>query len=1337
MRLLECNNAGQFILTKDSVGDDKVPPYAILSHTWGAEEVTFKDLLDGAGRAKAGYEKIRFCGEQARRDGLKYFWVDTCCIDKCYVYLSDVSTPVRGVNNTSGPLALDCESAFRKIEFFSRQGERLGDKSSLKQQIHDITGIPLQALEGTPLSRFGIDERLCWAENRQTTRKEDMAYSLLGIFDIHMPLIYGEGRDNALARLREEIDKPPKAFNHLPCASDAPFNSYSNQNFPYCLPDTRIDLLQEICTWAEGLDTRRILWLNGLAGTGKSTIARTVARRCFDKRRVGASFFFSRGGGDVGRAGKFVTSIAVQLAENIRFLRPHISRAMMDHGSVSNWSLGDQWHLLVLGPLSKLEDNVCGASFVLIIDALDECNGDSDIRLILQLLSEAQSLTRVQLRILVTSRPEAPIRSSFLRLAEDQRYDVVLHTISASIIDQDIWTFLEHSLRLIGEENAQDPGWPGAELITALKNISAAYLDVLRNSIQPGFSQQDRERYCSMLRDIVGSIAALFSPLSVDSLSRLLATPKQRVDRILKDLHAILDMPKDHATPLRLHHPSFRDFLIDSERCNDLDFWVDEKRVHLMLANNCIRLMSTSLRQDICRGDSHGQLAAEASNSMQAYLVQDLQYACLYWVEHLQKSGERLHDNDQVHRFLRAHVLHWIETLAWMGRASICPNLGHFIYDARRFLTYSRPGIEQSPLQTYCSALVFALTGSTVRRRFEACVPSWISRLPELDVYWSALLQTLEGHSDAINAVAFSADGKRLASASDDFTVRLWDAPTGAAQATLLGHRDQVNAVAFSPNEGPLASGSGKKRGMKPVDCTVRLWDAATGAALRTFTGHSSFVQAVAFSPNGKYLASSSYDRAIKVWDPDTGAALQALQIHTYHIPSIAFSPDSKLLVSASGDSTVQLWDVTSGVALDTLKSHRSTVSDVGFSPDGKLLVSASFDSTVKLWDATTGAVLFYGHKGYVCATDFSPDGTTLASASDDWTIRFWDPATGAALQTLRGHSSALNDVIFSPDGKRLASAAYDRTVRMWDTASATAETPRSGIGHNDHVDAVVFSPDGKTVGRYSIRGPYNHTMGCSHRNTAADTKGPFKLYNTVSLWDTATGNMLKTFHIHQHPDRSVFLSPNCQQIASSSHDYTIKIWDAATGAVLQNLNNPTGYISAAAFSPDGKQLASELHNGLVILTDVTTGALLRRLAGHSYSIHSLAFSPDGKLLASASEDMTIRLWDVATGMSLQVLQTDVIVKAISFSSDASFLKTDRGLLGISFVSLGMNPLPPRAATVRGLFVAEQWIVCGTERLLWLPSDYRQRSSAVNGNTVVLGHVSGRVSFLEFGPRTC
>jgi hypothetical protein len=224
------------------------------------------------------------------------------------------------------------------------------------------------------------------------------------------------------------------ALKFLPIAKDAPFNAYDRQDEPACLPNTRVDLLQEIYNWADGKDgqdERCIFWLSGLAGTGKSTISRTVARRYSEQKRLGASFFFSRGGGDVSHAGKFFTSLAVQLAEAVPSLQTHICDAVTERSDIANLSLLDQWRELVIRPLKlvKSDKPSSPSSYLLIIDALDECDNESHVRTILQLLAEARSLTTVRLRVFLTSRPEVPIRHGIRTIPQAEHQDFVLHDI--------------------------------------------------------------------------------------------------------------------------------------------------------------------------------------------------------------------------------------------------------------------------------------------------------------------------------------------------------------------------------------------------------------------------------------------------------------------------------------------------------------------------------------------------------------------------------------------------------------------------------------------------------------------------------------------------------------------------------------------------------------------------------------------------------------------------------------------------------------------------------------------------------------------------------------------
>jgi NACHT domain len=502
-------------------------------------------------------------------------------------------------------------------------------------------------------------------------------------------------------------------LDRLPSATDAPFNSYNKQHAPVCLPDTRADLLQDIYNWADGQDERCIFWLNGLAGTGKSTIARTVARRYFDQKRLGASFFFSRGGGDVSHAGKFFTSFAAQLARNIPQIQRLISDAVTEQNDIANQSLHDQWRQLVFRPLSRLEKSSSLSSYVLIVDALDECNNEAHIRIILQLLAEAR-LLKIRLRVLITSRPEVPIRFGFRQIPHAEHHNFILHDIEPVIVDQDIFTFLRHEIGSIGQEWTLGTSWPGEEALRKLvvnasglfiwaatacrfiregreyaakrllmmlegntstlgpeHHLNNIYMTVLESTIHEEYLEVEKEDRYLVLKQVLGTIVLLFSPLSISSLPGLLYLPKETIVGGLADLHAILDIPKNTGRPLRLHHPSFRDFLLSKDRCNDPNFWVDERQAHRSLANNCILLMSTSLKQDICTQRVPSKRVANVEGGrIEQCLPPEVQYACLYWIQHLQKSDARLCDNDHVHQFLQAHLLHWLEALGWMGKTS-------------------------------------------------------------------------------------------------------------------------------------------------------------------------------------------------------------------------------------------------------------------------------------------------------------------------------------------------------------------------------------------------------------------------------------------------------------------------------------------------------------------------------------------------------------------------------------------------------------------------------------------------------------------------------------------
>ena len=355
---------------------------------------------------------------------------------------------------------------------------------------------------------------------------------------------------------------------------------------------------------------------------------------------------------------------------------------------------------------------------------------------------------------------------------------------------------------------------------------------------------------------------------------------------------------------------------------------------------------------------------------------------------------------------------------------------------------------------------------------------------------------TLKGHSHQVNQIAFSPDGKTLASGSADKTIKLWDVASGTERATLKGHSHSVHQIAFSPNGKTLTSGS--------ADKTIRLWDVATGTEQHTFQVHIPwrYWVPIAYSPDGKTLASGSTDNglnSIRLWDVATGKVQAILMGHTFPVDSVAFSPDGKTLASGSGDNTIRLWDLATGKVQAILRGHTFSVWSVAYSPDGKTLASGSStdhsaseeDASIKLWDVTTGKEQFRlkGHTGAVDSVAFSPDGKTLASKSNsDKTVKLWNVATGKELATLMGHTEAVSSVAFSPDGKTLASASGDKTIKLWelaiverkaaeaarregkereaDQSKAISEITADFLPHTPgttyYYDAQMISPDGK-----------------------------------------------------------------------------------------------------------------------------------------------------------------------------------------------------------------------------------------------------------------------------------
>ncbi len=483
---------------------------------------------------------------------------------------------------------------------------------------------------------------------------------------------------------------------------------------------------------------------------------------------------------------------------------------------------------------------------------------------------------------------------------------------------------------------------------------------------------------------------------------------------------------------------------------------------------------------------------------------------------------------------------------------------------------------------------------------------------------------TLRGHASSVNMVMFAPDGQRLASASYDKTIKLWDVQSGTSIATFTGHTDSVNDLAFTPDGQRLASASS--------DHTLKLWNVQSGQAIVTFNGHTDSVWSITCSPDGKTLASASNDKTVKLWDVASGRELATLTGHSASVNTIFFAPDGKLLATGSTDKTVKLWDVRSRQVVATLTGHEDLINSIAFAPDGQTLASASWDGTVKLWDLNSKRELatFAGHTSRVWAVAFAPDGKTIASGDDNGLVKLWDVRSRQPLRTLRGHAARIWSLAFARDSQTLASGSNTGTVKLWNTRSQPdVEMLKE---HADIIWSLAFAPDSQKL-----------ASGSSD--------------NTVKLWDVRSGRELLTLKEHRGKVLSVVFAPDGKTLASAGADRTVKLWDVQSGRLLATLSGHNESVNAVAFAPDGQTLASGSDDGTVKLWLARSGQAVATLQGHTGSVNAVAFAPDGQRLASGSADHTVKLWDLRSGKETATLVGhEDEVRSLTFSSDSQLL---------------------------------------------------------------------------------
>jgi len=502
---------------------------------------------------------------------------------------------------------------------------------------------------------------------------------------------------------------------------------------------------------------------------------------------------------------------------------------------------------------------------------------------------------------------------------------------------------------------------------------------------------------------------------------------------------------------------------------------------------------------------------------------------------------------------------------------------------------------------------------------------------------------TLRGHDETVRSAAISPDGKRVVSAGDDATIRIWDAETGTQLVKRQGQEGDASCVTYSPDGRSIASGG--------RDGKVRIWDAATGEAIRVLSGHGGAMKVVVFTPDGKEIVVGGDDGSIRRWDAAAGLELKAVRERGASVRSLTIGSDGRWIIS--DDAAVKIWDAATGTEIRTLTG----VGTASFSPDGKYIAGLG-RNTVKVWNASTGEEVasLGGRSGETREFTFTGDSRHVVFGGWPCAVRVWDLATRSEVRVLLGHESPVQTIVSARDGKRLVSGSWDGTIKVWDLACDRERMTLRSPGSIGNVLAGV-SPDGHRIAAYAFWGDaiwiYDMTSGmevATLRKPGTQIHAAFLSTDgkcivsgnsdgTVDVWDVETATNVRTLRRHGSAVVSVAFTPDGRRIISGGMDKTIKVSDTESGAELTTLRGHAAGVRSLTCSPDGRHIVSGGIDGIVKMWDLALGKEVATLRGHSRGVISVSFSPDGQRIVSASFDGALKVWDAATCMEIRTLR--------------------------------------------------------------------------------------------------
>ncbi|OAL50247.1 WD40 repeat-like protein [Pyrenochaeta sp. DS3sAY3a] len=1280
MRLLQYREDGKYGLPIKFSGRDVIPRYAILSHTWGADsdEVTFADLENGTGEEKPGFAKIRLCGDQAHRDGLEYFWIDTCCFDKrdmaetslairsmfrwyrhaarCYVFLSDVWIDTEDCNEST-TFSL-CESRFRRsrwftrgwtlqellapasVEFFSKEWLKLGDRASLIQQVHEITNITLSALQGTSLSRFTVNERLSWNDHRVTKLPIDKVYSLMGILGVEISPVPGESPGEAHKRVLEEISHQAKCLQDLQTTD------------PYLdkkrIEETKGGLLKDSYRWV--LENRtfqqwqndpdsQLLWIKGDPGKGKTMLLCGIIdelHKLVDKPALLSYFFCQATDNRINSAASVLRGILSVTFDQQPWLASHV-RKKYDQSGKTLFEDVNAWIALTDMFKDVLTDPSLGTTY-LIIDALDECV--EDLPSLLRFIRE-QSATSPQIKWIISSRNWPNIEEG---LAAASKVKLSLE-LNAESVSEAVRIFIERRVEELSQRKRYDLQTRNTVLNHLISKADDTFLwvalvcqeleimakrHVLRRLVDmfpPGLNSL----YDRMMKNINNSqdaevcihilkvVALVRRPLSINELVALV----EQLDDTADDLETVREIIGFCGSFLTLRggtiffvHQTAQDFLLTANAI----YPSGVKHHNYIIFDRSLKMMSSVLKRDLYGLGALG-IAVEDIKQPTPNPLESLRYCCVYWIEHLCASDilELPREHTNVIDFLQKKYLYWLEAL------SLCGEL-------------PTGSISISKLQAFFQEATDVQLAETVHdaRRFLLQFQSIIDTFP-LQVYASAL---------------FFSPSRSIINTLLHHELPKWTTVRAAAEEnwsaclqTLEGHGDIIDTVLFSPNGRLLASGSRHD--------FVKIWDVTTGRCIRTLEGYCSSNALMTFAHNNELLAFVTKTREIKIWDVTSGTCLYSAELPRHPI-GLAFLPFPKLVLALKDHHDVLLHDAHGFVFLREPEDQTEVIW-IWISSDGTLLATVSYWNRspswrmVRVWDVESGEclrTLNYAMR----IRDISYEGLLLMEDLSDGAIKVFDLRSGEERAIMPNQSSSSSarplatlpkeledDYTLSPDGRLLAILDSAKRLGLWSISSG--EHLQSLEGHSHGIEVVAFAPHGNLLATGSVD-------------------------HTIKLWEINKNPLSMQVRSRKNRIEMLIFSPNGALAASVSGESIIKIWDACSGECMHALPGSNRLMNETNFSPDGNKLITldYYFDHSVTLWDVRSGKRILMLGAIQYASR-ICFSPHSELVAAIELKGTITIRDCGSGKRMHVLDSSNQdqrfignAKRMTFSHDSKFL---------------------------------------------------------------------------------